>query len=149
MLREPELSIVQAFFDAGGRVLQVPFGISGRAFGFREMSTIIGMRGWVQRFGIRHVPQESLPFIMAGQLSVPAARAELVWDLVRANNNRATISALAKALGLSPPSIGVVLEFLQSIGAVMRDDRARPARFCANDPQPDWRLYLKTERRVA
>lgn len=148
MLREPEASIVRAYLSNGGEVKRVPFGISGHVYGFQEESAVLGRRGWAVRFGVRHIPLDVLPFVMAGVVSVPIARADLVWELVHANDGRATIAALAKALGLSGPCIGVVLEFLESIEAVVRQ-QCRPARFVAIGKAPDWRRYIKGERRAA
>lgn len=151
MLPEPFSTIVQAYITRGGQVLTVPFGISGKVYGFRELSVVYGMRGWVERFGVRHVPQDSVPFILAGQLSVPAARAELVWDLVRAQDGRATITALSRSLGLSRPCIEAVLDLLERAGAVRRVAAQHPApdHFTTSGPAPRWSDFLRDEQRAA
>lgn len=145
MLPEPYAGIVNGWIARGGRILQVPFGISGKVYGFRELSVVYGMRGWVERFGIRHVPADSLPFIMTGELSVPAARAGLVWHQVQNQGGRASVGSLMRSMGLSQACIEAALDQLEHRGAVRRAGE-RPARFTALGAAPSWEDFIRNER---
>lgn len=148
MLPEPFRSLVKCYLENGGQVLPVPFGVSGKVYGFRELSAVYGMRGWVERFGIRHVPAESLPFIMSGELSVPAARAGMVWHLVEDQAGRATIGKLMRVLQLSQACVEATLDLLERRGVVQRDG-GWPARFTAQGSLPSWEDFIRNEKKRA
>lgn len=148
MLPEPYHSIVERWLNAGGKILPVPFGVSGKRYVFRDLSTVIGMIGWVARFGIRHVPAESLPFIMQGELSVPAARAGMMWHLIENQNGRATVGSLMRSLQLGQACIEATLHLLEHRRAIARAGD-RPVRFTAQGAPPSWEDFIRNEQRAA